>query len=83
MLFKAFSPRDPEEIFEKLFYVLAQPNATSKKLKQNQPLLSQRVPILWTPKVHHKTLSLHHKLMARTRKIVKKRKFYERASTSS
>ncbi|KAI0444863.1 HET-domain-containing protein [Xylaria telfairii] len=41
MLFEAFSPRDPEEIFEKLFYVLAQPEATSKKPKQSQPLLSR------------------------------------------
>ncbi|KAI1108073.1 HET-domain-containing protein [Nemania sp. NC0429] len=34
MIFKAFSPRDPEEIFEQLFHVLAQPKTRFDKSEQ-------------------------------------------------
>ncbi|KAI1201375.1 HET-domain-containing protein [Nemania serpens] len=37
VIFKALSPRDPEEIFEKLFHVLAQPRIRSGASEQREP----------------------------------------------
>ncbi|KAI1125119.1 HET-domain-containing protein [Nemania abortiva] len=37
MVFKTFTPRDPEEILNQLFYVLAQPEGRSKRLNRQEP----------------------------------------------
>ncbi|KAJ8132716.1 hypothetical protein O1611_g911 [Lasiodiplodia mahajangana] len=37
MVFKTFSPRDPEEVLEQLFHVLAQPSGQSKNPKRQNP----------------------------------------------